>query len=41
MEATDFFSVSECKSQKTIVGEQVPLVLTPSGKGNGMRWWKC
>ncbi|KAF0899433.1 hypothetical protein E2562_019545 [Oryza meyeriana var. granulata] len=26
----DFFSVGECKGQKTIDGEQVPLVLTPS-----------
>jgi len=36
--ATDFFCVSECKGQKTIDGEQVPLVLAPSGddaKSNG------
>jgi hypothetical protein len=33
MVATDFFSVSECKGQKTIDGEQVPLVLTPSRDG--------
>jgi hypothetical protein len=38
MAATDFFFVSECKGQKTIDGEQVPLVLAPSGddgKSNG------
>jgi len=33
MEAADFFRVSECKGQKTIDGEQVPLVLAPSDEG--------
>ncbi|XP_062199572.1 clavaminate synthase-like protein At3g21360 [Phragmites australis] len=31
----DFFSVGECEGQKTIDGEQMPLVLTPSADGKG------
>jgi len=30
---SDFFSVGECEGQRTIDGEQVPLVLTPSTAG--------
>ncbi|CAL5080982.1 unnamed protein product [Urochloa decumbens] len=29
-QSSDFFSVGECEGQKTIDGEQMPLVLTPS-----------
>uniref|UniRef100_A0A0D3GZS0 TauD/TfdA-like domain-containing protein n=1 Tax=Oryza barthii TaxID=65489 RepID=A0A0D3GZS0_9ORYZ len=31
----EFFSVGECDGQKTIDGEQVPLVLTPAGERGG------
>uniref|UniRef100_A0A0E0QIE4 TauD/TfdA-like domain-containing protein n=1 Tax=Oryza rufipogon TaxID=4529 RepID=A0A0E0QIE4_ORYRU len=33
----EFFSVAECDGQKTIDGEQVPLVLTPASSGSGER----
>uniref|UniRef100_A0A0E0IB75 TauD/TfdA-like domain-containing protein n=1 Tax=Oryza nivara TaxID=4536 RepID=A0A0E0IB75_ORYNI len=33
----EFFSVGECDGQKTIDGEQVPLVLTPASSGSGER----
>jgi hypothetical protein len=35
MDAADFFMESECKGQKTIDGEQVPLVLVPAQSTKG------